>query len=504
MFDVEWQNPVDSVDVKPDGVISPIDALLVINEINRTSSRRLPDTRPADAAQIDTNGDNFLSPIDALLIINTLNQNIAGQGKRLVRETDSFVAEQLVTVGTSQSAGTRKIQLRIEPSFAALASDSISQDLFAIYVVSNQDTSRTLLHSGKAGTPVFAIGRNSVDVVPGVSNWNGQVLELDITPLAVRSATLKLQMLNGDGKSGSQATVSVVSNAIDPEGVASESLLPAQVAVQPGNQVDVASFSARTDMRMSLRNIGYDSTANRLQTEIRLSNDGTSTGKNVVATFPNLPNGAVVENASGVTSTGVPYINFASAMINGGLGKLDSTLPINVTIANPNRLPIVLKPQFFVGQPNRSPSLATVPTIALVPGETTEIVLAGTDPDNDSLRYSISTNVPLPKLAISVDGKLAMSPTPDDVGRFDFQAFVSDGLLQASQPVQVQVNSDPVTTTRVSGKVLDVDGMPLVGVRVEMGSIQGLTQADGSFLLDLGAIAPVTDTLKRRNRYKFR
>ncbi len=74
-----WQNYGSPLDVNDDGQISPLDALLVINEINQrhfsASDGRLPAEQPiADGGYFDTNGDNFAAAIDALLVINSLNR----------------------------------------------------------------------------------------------------------------------------------------------------------------------------------------------------------------------------------------------------------------------------------------------------------------------------------------------------------------------------------------------------------------------------------------------
>ena len=70
-------NPVNSRDVNNDSLISPIDALLVINELtNRdvsdpvTGELQVPTSPPANF--LDVNADGLLTPIDALLVINEL------------------------------------------------------------------------------------------------------------------------------------------------------------------------------------------------------------------------------------------------------------------------------------------------------------------------------------------------------------------------------------------------------------------------------------------------
>jgi hypothetical protein len=87
-----WQNVTAAWDVNSDGVLSPLDALLVINEINQhrfsTAHGRLPAERsPQSDWYFDVDGDNVVSALDALLVINRLNDrpsneaNVARRGK---------------------------------------------------------------------------------------------------------------------------------------------------------------------------------------------------------------------------------------------------------------------------------------------------------------------------------------------------------------------------------------------------------------------------------------
>jgi len=70
-----WQNLVSPYDVNADGTIEPMDALLLINEINRHGARNLP-PRFADDLQLpyfDVSGDARLDALDVLLVINFIN-----------------------------------------------------------------------------------------------------------------------------------------------------------------------------------------------------------------------------------------------------------------------------------------------------------------------------------------------------------------------------------------------------------------------------------------------
>ncbi len=75
-------NASNSLDVNNDAEITPMDALLVINELN-TAAGNFQAARAATAAShyLDVNSDGQLSPLDALLIINRLNED-AAEGER--------------------------------------------------------------------------------------------------------------------------------------------------------------------------------------------------------------------------------------------------------------------------------------------------------------------------------------------------------------------------------------------------------------------------------------
>ncbi|MBI2479841.1 MAG: hypothetical protein HYV60_14765 [Planctomycetia bacterium] len=73
--DKPWQYFANPLDVNTGGFISPLDALVIINDLNANGARRLSvlprATNPP--SYIDVNGDGSVSPFDALVIINRLN-----------------------------------------------------------------------------------------------------------------------------------------------------------------------------------------------------------------------------------------------------------------------------------------------------------------------------------------------------------------------------------------------------------------------------------------------
>ena len=83
-----WQNRLNRLDVNRDGQVTAVDALIVINALNGTTSgltrgllrvpRELSDLPLLD---VDTSGDNALSPLDASLVIAAIANRSVGEGE---------------------------------------------------------------------------------------------------------------------------------------------------------------------------------------------------------------------------------------------------------------------------------------------------------------------------------------------------------------------------------------------------------------------------------------
>ncbi len=75
------RNPDQPLDVNADGSISAIDALLIINELNKNGPHEIPSSTAAIAPFWDVNGDGFVSSIDVLRIVNALNSGSLAEGE---------------------------------------------------------------------------------------------------------------------------------------------------------------------------------------------------------------------------------------------------------------------------------------------------------------------------------------------------------------------------------------------------------------------------------------
>jgi Dockerin type I domain len=77
----DWQNPINRLDVDDSGLVTPLDALVVINSLVREGIRTLdaPSTGVAPPPFPDVNGNDFIEPLDALIVINHLNMPLTAR-----------------------------------------------------------------------------------------------------------------------------------------------------------------------------------------------------------------------------------------------------------------------------------------------------------------------------------------------------------------------------------------------------------------------------------------
>ncbi len=78
-----YQNPAANLncDVNGDGVVSPVDALIVINDLQRNGTRVLPPNAFTPPPFLDVNGNGSVDPLDVLQVINFLNRRSSSGGE---------------------------------------------------------------------------------------------------------------------------------------------------------------------------------------------------------------------------------------------------------------------------------------------------------------------------------------------------------------------------------------------------------------------------------------
>jgi hypothetical protein len=73
-------------DVDASGDVVPLDALLIVNDLNNRGARQLSDPTEGDSPPpyYDVSGDGWLTSLDALRVVNWLNANMSGESEATV------------------------------------------------------------------------------------------------------------------------------------------------------------------------------------------------------------------------------------------------------------------------------------------------------------------------------------------------------------------------------------------------------------------------------------
>ncbi len=74
-----WHNAEMPHDVSGDKLVSPVDAVLVISDLNKYGARELS-AGPAPAGMLDVNDDGLVTPVDAIMVLNELNKAEGEEG----------------------------------------------------------------------------------------------------------------------------------------------------------------------------------------------------------------------------------------------------------------------------------------------------------------------------------------------------------------------------------------------------------------------------------------
>ncbi len=501
LLNVDWRNPVDHLDVSGDSLITPIDALRVINELNRSGSHDLPATPGEFGFLLNTNGDSIVSPIDALLVINYLN--VEGSGRRTLKEDSGFSSREEIQVTLGANAGTRLYRVQIDANFEAASSNSLLADTFSVYLVHPLDRTNTLVDRGTQGTSIFSLDKTGADYASGVVRWDGSILEMDFSSVKdFDTGILVFQLLNGGGSNLSEVAITPLSNEVQADLAPSELLRARDVIYPSGNATDLSAMTLDTGIQVEMSNLRYDDSSRLLKANISLHNQSNPAGRDIAVVFDALPSDVTLLNASGLDPQGRPYINLRNAIRNGGLGNDQRSELVELRLQNPRNQLFSLTPRVYVGQPNRPPQIPVLSNRSLKPGDQLEFSIGASDPDSDPVFYSVqvaSNNLSFPRGELNAStGVLRFAPSPADIGVHQVTVSASDGALNSSRTFTLEVSQDTVNSTRVSGQVLDVDGSPISGLKVEIGSVQSLTSSDGIFELDLGTGPVPTSTLRIR------
>lgn len=114
-----WQNPVDHLDVLDNGIISPADALVIINYLNTHSNGVLPPISQPPEYYLDVDGTGVVTPLDALAIIDYLDGDPINLATPAVSTAAAAASSNPVPVGGASQAGAGAGAVSVSPAAVA-------------------------------------------------------------------------------------------------------------------------------------------------------------------------------------------------------------------------------------------------------------------------------------------------------------------------------------------------------------------------------------------------
>jgi Bacterial Ig-like domain/PAP2 superfamily/Putative Ig domain/Bacterial Ig-like domain (group 3) len=474
------------------------DKRLVGNNLSNGSHQLVLETSDA-AGNIRQTTVNFTVDPN-LLASNATNAGWAIQGPNgiVLAEGSSFTTQASVPVVLGQTAGTRTISFNLEKSFDLQDTNAVIQDRLLVYLVDPQNTSQTLLDGGEPGTAVFSLAGQSAEYVPGRVAFNGSIVTIDVSSLGNRTdGILIFQLVNNDGDTKSTVRLSNLTNVVDLNGTPTLVVPP---TVERGNAAgaiaEFTEYRPTANAEFLVSSVHLDAATGKYVADLRIRNTGdTPLSRNLAVLFPDLPLGVTVVGASGIHPAGSPYLNLASLLPPGDLAPGLISPTIQVVFNNPGLAQFDLLPVVLTGQLDRPPTLASLGNLTVQAGSRLEIPLVATDPDGNRVTLSMRPQANLPTGRLQANGRLVFTPSPDQVGTYTFTLVAKSGNLETTQSVTLTVVDDPITTTRISGSVLNTDQAPLAGVLVSVDGWEVLTDAMGNFTIELPYLPP-SNTLK--------
>ena len=484
-----WTNVLQPLDVSkdPESVVSPLDALLVINELNHPvygpRSQPLPLEIPDNAAPppfIDVSCDGIVSPLDVLLVINRLNArdvpagttpssgkpswhfaNAGGsntaQGKyvydacspRLI-EGNSFLTQ--LSASVTLPDATSAIKVRFDaPSFDASSQRTI-RDALEILVLDQAGQPLVLPYSpGRDAAFNWSEGLTPVPG-PAVQFVTGTVT-INLAGTAAGSTVHVIARLaNNDQDNNSAVTIRGI-EIVDSQTAPPNSYQPT-ARTNASKPFDFASLS---DVSGSLQ-INYGDTAlseddaSVLSSNLQVLNSGSyPIAGTLVAVLSNLSDPAVgLVNPDGFTADGRPYLNLTQQM-GESLAPGATTTVRSIQFKNPSRDRFSYAFTMLSGL-NQLPTILPLADALIGVGDTFAAQIKASDPEQQPLTYSLIAR-PAGMTINANTGVISWTPSSSDVGSVQVRFQVSDslgGMTQRYFTVDVRetlANRPPIITS---------------------------------------------------------
>jgi RHS repeat-associated protein len=410
-----------------------------------------------------------------------------------LQESNSFASRYSEFIDLSPVDGSRTLTIDVDAAFD-LSAVSAQGDLFQVYLL-DASTGEPLLAGVGEGSGLFSLSESGQELLLGRVTYSGGRITVDLSGItgADNVGELVLQLLSGDADEGSLVKILDIQNETSEESASLQLLSATPPTEAAGPSLDLGSLTQSNDVEALISSVRFDPAEGVYRAHLRVKNHGASTGRSVAVVFPDLPNSVSGVNASGVTASGSPYWNLRNAISSGGLQAGAISEAIDIAFSDPAVLRLILSPQVLVGGPNRAPDFGPLTEITLHPGAVIETTFSASDLDGDDVRFSIRSATSLPSNEFSPTGRLTFRPGLNDLGTYLIDVTATDGVASTTQTLALTIAPDLVTTTRISGVVLDTNGLPLENVPVEIAGYSALTAADGSFTIALPTMKTPTE-----------
>lgn len=477
----DFQNAFNAFDVNDDGLITSSDVLGIVNSLNREGPGQLP-AGGGSPPFVDTTGDGFRSSADALRVINELNRGV----RRTViaaRENSQLAAENNKQVELPVAAGTRTLEFDFRTRIESPGDDDLA-DVINVYLV-DASTGESVL--GDTDEPLVSVAGQVTTLVSGIVSQRGERVAVDLTSVPdLTEASLLLQVLGTDESLDSRAVILNVT--LEAEEAVDAPLTLADrdnEQVVSGPALDLTSFQSTSQLADRISAPQFNAVTGSFVSTLRVKNEGPHLAPGLAAVVDGLPAAVTLLNASGETGDGLPYINLAAAIGPGGFPSAAVSQPLELEFSNPANVRFPLAVEFLSAGENSPPALSDPGPLSVGVGSVLQVSLEAVDPEGSPPRFSILAVDGQPELPTMqlVGSELSITPGPGDEGTYAFLIEASDGIEAGQQQVALTVPTDADSTTRVSGVVLDVDGSPIPGIRIDLGSKVVTTDDDGRFEL---------------------
>ncbi|MCA9137899.1 MAG: hypothetical protein KDB00_14105, partial [Planctomycetales bacterium] len=416
---------------------------------------------------------------------NVTVKNVAPSDWLLLEESTDGVVEQSQTVVASELAGASTLSFDVRMDLDSADQTVSTEDLFLVYFVNKSNPSQTLVDRGTPGTALFQLSGANVEFATGLVTFNGTTVQIDAAGLPGGvDGEIRFQLINQDHDTGTSVAISpiIVDSGSERNGAVPFSN-PTDV-VPIGDALDIGELLPNSELSSIISNVRLDHATGRYVAELQVRIDGPDTGRLIAVVLKNLPNGVSVQSPSGFDATGNPYLSFRRAISRGGLRSGQTSQPVLLEITNPTLVPFAMNVESFSGHSNAPPVLASIGPLSMNPGANVQVQLIANDSDGDPIDFFLRSNQRLPN--VSLDGnRLSIAPLPGDEGSYEFTVLAFDGADEVSETVTLDVVSDSMDTTRISGVVLSTSQTPLAGVPVTLGRLTVTTDSAGRFELTL-------------------